>query len=243
MFNKLIHQAPRTSMSVGAVLLAAVPVTKSKETAAAAAEPDLSHYHCKRSELPLYAPLHSRNKPVNVSHAHMHPKQSPLRDSIESAVRVVRTEIQSGYEIVEKQKDSVVDLVSTAKAHTQSTIDYLNQPHNILPRTGAIAIGGLAGFIFAARGGFIKKIFYTSTGAGVVASLCYPQQASVAARDALYEARKGYAIAYNFVKGVKPGEEVPIEPINKFPTTAEDVKHMFWDLYDETMETLFPKKK
>lgn len=98
-----------------------------------------------------------------------------------------------------------------------------------MPRTGAIAIGGLSGFIFAARGGFIKKVLYTTVGAGAVASLCYPRQAEQFAKEALFEARKGYAIAYNFVKGVKPGDEVPVEPITKFPTSLEDIKFLVID--------------
>lgn len=171
------------------------------------------------------------------------PKDSELRLTIEGGVRAVRTEIQSGYKVLEKQTDTVNEYIHTAKEHTQSTIDYLNQPHNLMPRTGAIAIGGLSGFIFAARGGFIKKVLYTTIGAGAVASLCYPRQAEQFAKEALFEARKGYAIAYNFVKGVKPGEEVPVEPISKFPTTLEDVKFMVFDLYDEAKDALFPKKK
>lgn len=112
-----------------------------------------------------------------------------------------------------------------------------------MPRTGAIAIGGLSGFIFAARGGFIKKVLYTTIGAGAVASLCYPRQAEQFAQEALFEARKGYAIAYNFAKGVKPGDEVPVEPLTKFPTTLEDIKFLVYDLYDEAKEAFFPDKK
>jgi len=203
-----------------------------------------SHYKRKRSELPLYSPLHSRAKPVELSFKHEHKtSQSKIRSNVEDAVRVVRQQVQSGLHIVDKQKESVLDLIATAKSHSLSAVDYLNQPHNALPRTGAIAIGGIAGFVFAARGGFIKKVLYTTIGAGGIASLCYPEKASVIARDSLYEARKGYAIAYNFVKGVKPGDEIPVEPINKFPTSLEDLKFMLWDLYDETVETLFPKNK
>lgn len=112
-----------------------------------------------------------------------------------------------------------------------------------MPRTGAIAIGGLSGFIFAARGGFIKKVLYTTIGAGAVASLCYPRQAEQVAKDALFEARKGYTIAYNFVKGVKPGDEVSVEPIMNFPTSVDDIKYLVNDLYEEAKEALFPEKK
>lgn len=155
----------------------------------------------------------------------------------------MRSEIQAGYDVLAKQKQTFDDYIDQAKEQTKSTIDYLNQPHNLMPRTGAIAIGGLSGFIFAARGGFIKKVLYTTIGAGAVASLCYPKQAEQFAQEALLEARKGYAIAYNFVKGVKPGDEVPVEPITRFPTTLEDIKFLAYDLYDEAKEALFPEKK
>lgn len=181
----------------------------------------------------FYRPLKKSHKAVS----------SPIRDSIESGVQIVRTEIQTGYHFLAKQKETLVEYVHQAKEQTQSTIDYLNQPHNLMPRTGAIAIGGLSGFIFAARGGSIKKLLYTTIGAGAVASLCYPRQAEEFAKEALFETRKGYAIAYNFVKGVKPGDEVPIEPITKFPTSLEDIKFLVIDLYDEAKEALFPEKK
>ncbi|XP_073829440.1 MICOS complex subunit MIC27-like [Musca autumnalis] len=219
--------------------LTVVPTIFAAVAVQQAAEPkqdDKTHYQCKPSELPLYAPLHSFDAPKRSPHP---PKESELRSAIESGVRAVRTEIQAGYKVLEKQTDSVNDYIHTAKEHTQSTIDYLNQPHNVMPRTGAIAMGGLSGFIFAARGGFFKKVIYTTVGAGAIASLCYPRQAEQFAKDALFEARKGYAIAYNFVKGVKPGEEVLVEPI---PTTLEDVKFIVIDLYDEAKEALFPKK-
>uniref|UniRef100_A0A1A9W3V0 MICOS complex subunit n=1 Tax=Glossina brevipalpis TaxID=37001 RepID=A0A1A9W3V0_9MUSC len=201
---------------------------------------DLSHFQCRPSDLPLYAPLHSYNKPKRMPHLE---KSSAARETLENAVQVVRSELQAGLHMANQQKANLDEYLHIAKQRTQSTVDYLNEPQNILPRTGAIAIGGLAGFIFGARGGFIKKFLYTTIGAGAVASLCYPRQAEQFTQDALYQARKVYAIAYNFVKGVKPGEEVPIEPINKFPTSLEDVKYLVYDLYDEAKDAVFPKKK
>ncbi|XP_037947794.1 MICOS complex subunit MIC27 [Teleopsis dalmanni] len=221
-----------------ALTLAAVGVTKAAETPSAVKEAnDVSHLKRRPSELPLYAPLHSSNNSKTDEE-----QQSNARRALESGVRVVRTEIQSGYNVVADQMKVFDHYYETAKAHSMSAIDYLNQPHNSLPRSGAIAIGGLAGFIFAARGGFIRKVLYTTTGAGVIASICYPRQAEVAARESLYEARKVYAIAYNFVKGVKPGDEISVDPVNKFPTSLEEVKFLFWDLYDEVKEVVWKKK-
>lgn len=47
-----------------------------------------------------------------------------------------------------------------------ATVDYITDEENVLPRAGAITIGGLAGLIIGARkkGGFFKKVLYTSTG-------------------------------------------------------------------------------
>lgn len=47
-----------------------------------------------------------------------------------------------------------------------ATMDYITDEENILPRAGAITIGGLAGLIIGARkkGGLVKRVLYTSTG-------------------------------------------------------------------------------
>lgn len=171
------------------------------------------------------------------------PTISPLQNTLEDGVRYVRQEVGKGVKVLGEQTAIVSDYYNTAKDHTQRSIDFLNEPQNSMHRSGAIVMGGLAGFIFAARGGFFKKVLYTTIGAGTVASLCYPRQAEENVRIVLYEGRKIFAVAYNFIKGVKPGEEVSIEPIQKFPTTLRDLKFMAIDLIDEAKETIFPKKK
>ncbi|EDW84210.1 uncharacterized protein Dwil_GK14013 [Drosophila willistoni] len=193
---------------------------------------------CRPSDLPIYGSLRE-SSPKSERRTL---RDSALHQNLEGGVRYVRQELQTGYKAVADQASVVGDYVDTAKAHTQRTIDILNEPQNSLHRSGAIVVGGLAGFIFAARGGFIKKVVYTGIGAGAVASLCYPRQAEENARVVLYEGRKIFAVAYNFIKGVKPGEEVPMETINKFPTSVEDLKYLALDLVDEAKAVLFPKK-
>ncbi|XP_053967662.1 MICOS complex subunit MIC27 [Anastrepha ludens] len=233
MLRKVLIVTPAT-----AVLFAAVPVKQKEPKAVEKVE--VNNFKCKPSDLPLYQSLHELYSPKS----ELHPaKDSAMRQTIEGGVRVVRTEVQAGLSALAEQKANFDNYIDTAKAHTQSTIDYLNEPQNVLPRSGAIAVGGLSGFIFAARGGFIKKVLYTTIGAGAVASLCYPRQTEVFARDALVHARKGFAIAYNFVKGVKPGDEVEPETVSKFPTSFEDLKYLVLDLYDEGKEAIFGKKK
>ncbi|XP_020818450.1 MICOS complex subunit MIC27 [Drosophila serrata] len=194
---------------------------------------------CRPSELPIYGTLR-KQEPKLERHA---PADSALHRNLEGGVRYVRESVQDSYKSVADQAGIVGHYVETAKAHAQHTIDMLNEPQNSMHRSGAIVVGGLAGFIFGARGGFIKKVLYTGIGAGAVASLCYPRQAEENCKVVLYEGRKIFAVAYNFVKGVKPGEEVPIEPIQKFPTSLEDLKYLAGDLVDEAKEMIFPKKK
>lgn len=170
-------------------------------------------------------------------------EDNALYGNLEKGVRQVRQELKRVGNELSDRTSIVSEYYQTAKAHTQRSIDFLNEPQNSMHRSGAIVIGGLAGLIFAARGGVVKKVAYTTIGAGTVASLCYPRQAEENARIVLYEGRKIFAVAYNFVKGVKPGDEQTVEPFKNFPTTAQDLKHIALDLYDEAVETLFPKKK
>lgn len=186
----------------------------------------------------IYIYIYCRQKP--------HPKvekDNALYESLESGVRQVRLEVKRGYNELADRTTIAADYYQTAKAHAQQSIDFLKEPQNSMHRSGAIVMGGLAGLIFAARGGVIKKIIYTTIGAGTVASLCYPHQAEINARIVLHEGRKIIAVAYNFVKGVKPGDEASEEPFKNFPTSAQDLKYIALDLFDEAKETLFPKKK
>lgn len=154
----------------------------------------------------------------------------------------MRSEVQAGWHFITQRTDYISDQYQNAKSRVLWTIDYLNEPQNLLPRTGAISAGGLAGFICAARGGLIKKFLFTTIGAGAMASMCYPHQAEQLSEDLLQQARRGYNISYNFVKGVKPGEEVNAETISKFPRSLEDIKFLVYDLYDEAKEAIFPPK-
>ncbi len=66
----------------------------------------------------------------------------------------------------------------------------MKEEENVLPRSGAIALGGLTGLVFGIRGGFFKRLIYTTVGAGGMASLCYPKEAEEYFNEALVEVRK-----------------------------------------------------
>lgn len=113
-----------------------------------------------------------------------------------------------------------------------------------MPRVGAIAIGGLAGMIFAVRGGFIKKVLYTGVGAGGIASLCYPKETSHYGQIVLQEAKKTFAIGYNFAMGIKPEDNDKKLPdaVSKFPTSFKDLTNLGSDMINSAKEAIFPSK-
>lgn len=143
--------------------------------------------------------------------------------AIEEGFRAVRESIQSVTGSISDQKGQLSAYYEHAKDQTKCEFcikffkqfsktnfsnisvvrDYLNEEDNTLPRAGAIAVGGLAGLIFGLRGGFFKKLIYTSIGAGGVASICYPKEAKIYSEKALVEGKKYATIGYNFVYGGK----------------------------------------
>ena len=73
----------------------------------------------------------------------------------------------------------------------------------MLPRIGAVGVGGLSGLILGLRGGKFKRLVYSSTGALIVASICYPKQAQEGTTIAKYYVNVGYNFLYGgkaFVK-------------------------------------------
>lgn len=85
--------------------------------------------------------------------------------------------------------------------------DYLNEPANGPHRAGAIALGALSGYIIGLRGGFFRRLLYTSVGGGGIASICYPKEAEQYFQQALVESKTYATILFNFAYGVKPGDE------------------------------------
>ena len=76
-------------------------------------------------------------------------------------------------------------------------MDYLREESNVMPRVGAIAIGGLAGLVLGLRGRTFKRVVYSSTGALATAAICYPKKAEEG-----FETAKHYInVGYNFVYG------------------------------------------
>lgn len=167
-----------------------------------------------------------------------------VAEVIEDGFRTVRVSLQSVTDAVSSQRNQLGSYVDTAKDHSQFIFDYLNEEDNTMPRVGAIAVGGLAGLIFGLRGGFFKRLIYTSVGAGGVASICYPKEAKQYAEIALTESKKYANVGYNFVYGVKPGDPNQKElPLPNIPTSVEGLKNSLSELGKAAYDVVFPTKK
>ncbi|XP_050083968.1 MICOS complex subunit MIC27 [Anopheles aquasalis] len=195
---------------------------------------------CKPSELPLYRPLNQKIA-CECHQRKTDGKSTGPVGAIEDGFRVVRLQVQDASKLVTDQKKQIVNLYEDGKKQTKFIHDYLNQEDNTMPRVGAIAIGGLAGLIFGLRGGFFKRLIYTSIGAGGVASVCYPQEAEMYAQHGLVEAKKFATIGYNFVYGVKPGDKQLELPT--IPSNLGELKDSVSGLAKSAYDAVFPEKK
>lgn len=66
-----------------------------------------------------------------------------------------------------------------------------------MPRIGAVGIGGLSGLILGLRGGMLKRLLYTTTGASIMGCICFPKET----KQALNTVEHYGNISYNFVYG------------------------------------------
>jgi hypothetical protein len=122
------------------------------------------------------------------------------KSQVEELVKQARLGSMAAIVAVRDSKEKAVDMYEVGKAHTQTALAYLTDEANILPRAAVITAGGLTGLLIGARGGFFKKLTYTSIGMISMASLCYPRQAVVVSQD-LYKIGKYYTIlAYANIK-------------------------------------------
>lgn len=76
------------------------------------------------------------------------------------------------------------------------SLDYLREETNVMPRVGAVALGGLTGLILGLRGGKFKKFLYSYTGVVVAGAICYPNKAQEATTLAKYYINIGYNFFY-----------------------------------------------
>ncbi|XP_066455904.1 MICOS complex subunit MIC26 [Eleutherodactylus coqui] len=127
----------------------------------------------KVEELSLYS------SPVPVAR-YVEDKKTELEEGI-SWLRTSTAPYTKWYQnVYEKVKPKV----ETAVEHSKVTYEILRDaPPGFYPRLGLIGFAGIVG-LFLARGSRIKKIIYPLGFMGIGASLYYPQQAAMIAKDA-----------------------------------------------------------
>ncbi|XP_044266640.1 uncharacterized protein LOC123012652 isoform X1 [Tribolium madens] len=181
---------------------------------------------CRPSDLPIYVP-----DPPPV------PKDAEptVPSYLENGFATVREQVTNVYKEVKAYQRVGMDYLEQSKDNAEWLLKYLRQEDNTTPKAGAIAIGGLTGFIFGLRGRFFKRTLYTATGALGMAAVCYPKEASEYSQIAIAEARKYAVIAYNFAYGVKkddPPLELPTLP--KLPSSLTEA----WDTVTKSASSL-----
>nr|XP_022918875.1 MICOS complex subunit MIC27 [Onthophagus taurus] len=177
---------------------------------------------CKPSELPIYT-----------SEPPPEPKRI-MRDpptKVEQEIGNVRRQIVSLSSQLTAIQDYAVDAVEEAWCECEGVIEYLQQEDNTTPRYGAIAVGGLAGFILGLRGGKFRKLLFTTIGALGMAAVCYPTEAAEYSEQIKEEAIQYFRIAYNFYHGVKkddPPLELPSLPsLPSIPKNFSEFMNLF----------------
>ncbi|XP_014223482.1 MICOS complex subunit MIC27 [Trichogramma pretiosum] len=201
-------------------LCAAVPVFKPGQT------PDKVQNEQKTlvrpSELPIY-----KFEPIDTPKA----VQCQTKPNIlEENFGVVRKSVQEFLHQFSSYTSVVSNTIETGKAHSQMTLEMLREETNVLPRIGAVGVGGLSGLILGLRGGKFKKLVYSTTGALIVASICYPKQA----QEGMILAKYYMNVGYNFFYGVKPGDanqmEISWPQLPKVPTNLSEVTEVAGDV-------------
>ncbi|XP_043257704.1 MICOS complex subunit MIC27 isoform X2 [Colletes gigas] len=207
-------------------LCAAVPVMKpvnpQKEQTTPCSNETQPKKLIKPSDLPIYSVDDGQSKQM--------PCIEEQPSIVEENIRKARQSVQ-GLKVV---YDDVSHNVSLAVENFNFVIDYLQDKSNFLPRVGAVGIGGLSGLVLGLRGGFFKRLLYTSVGAGFVGSICFPQET----KETFNTVEHYGNIGYNFICGVKPGDNKTEISLNDFPLLKTIVESDFYQKVSQLFEKI-----
>ncbi|XP_011633585.1 MICOS complex subunit MIC27 isoform X1 [Pogonomyrmex barbatus] len=197
--------------------LCAIPVVKSAKSG-----DKMSSYNneagvkklIRPSELPIYSFEDDYCKQISCTEC------SP--SALEQNISKIRKSIQAVISEYQHYTGVVSDNINIGFEHSRSLLDYLREESNVMPRMGAIAIGGMAGLVLGLRGRKFKRILYSSAGALTIAAICYPKKAEEG-----FDLTKHYVnVGYNFIYGVKPGDnrqlQITIPEMPKMPTSFSE---------------------
>jgi len=155
--------------------------------------------------LPSDLPFYSKEEKVEYAIAPQEPT------ALEDGVRMAREAISE----VGKQAGLLVDqvnhVVETGKAHTQGALFQLREEDNLPARVGLIAGTGTAGLMLGLlRGRLIKRVLYTGIGAGLGASVAYPEEANEAMLTVEKEGKKAVEMAQALANGGKKLSDISL---------------------------------
>lgn len=157
------------------------------------------------SDLPIYEAPHADYAEYIQSKKNSE-KNSYLRSALQQPVRAARECAQVAYAQTESVTNAVQDNYHQFQDKTDWIVKYLREEENKDIRYGAVAMGGLTGFIFGLRGGFIRRVLYASVSTTAMGFVCFPDETKELVKSNGALAKQYINIAYNFLYGVKPGD-------------------------------------
>ncbi|CAJ0579783.1 unnamed protein product, partial [Mesorhabditis spiculigera] len=92
------------------------------------------------------------------------------------------------------ERFSVIDRVATGAKKTACKVQhYVEDEWSVLPKAGAITLGGMAGFVLGMRRGGFGRVFGSATGLSTMAAFCYPHETVDLIRAGLASMRAEWA--------------------------------------------------
>ncbi|CAG9576201.1 unnamed protein product [Danaus chrysippus] len=189
----------------GSGLVAFLPTVNAATPVQESQEQDKAPPPMKPSDLLIYDAPHAEYMEQLAAKAKSE-QTGYLRSALLVPVQAVREQLETAWQHTESLKNTVKDNVSEWQDRSEWIKQYLREEENKEMRYGAVAMGGLTGFILGLRGGFIKRIFYAGLGTSVMGYVCFPEETKQIYKDNGAVAKQYINIAYNFLYGVKPGD-------------------------------------
>ncbi|KAH9634432.1 hypothetical protein HF086_008266 [Spodoptera exigua] len=194
----------------------------------------------KPSELPIYEAPHAdyaekvKSKSDN--------EVGYVRSMLLAPVRVMREQVQIAVDHTDRAKHTIQDQYSELQDKTGWIFKYLREEENKQVRYGAVAMGGLTGFIFGLRGGIIRRVFYAGATTTAMGYVCFPEETKDIMKNNSVLAKQYVNIAYNFLYGVKPGDpqlEVNFPELS-FPKDFSEFVDMTVSLASSVKQAVMP---
>ncbi|KAL0849787.1 hypothetical protein ABMA28_011734 [Loxostege sticticalis] len=190
---------------VGSGLLALVPAVKAASPVQDAPSGPAKPPPMRPSDLPIYEAPHADYGEYVESTSKEH-KTGYIKSALLTPVKAVREQVQTVWVQTDAIKNTVADNYHEVRDRSDWIVQYLREEENKEVRYGAVAMGGLTGFIFGLRGGIIRRLFYTGLGTTGMGLVCFPEQTKELMKSNGALAKQYINIAYNFLYGVKPGD-------------------------------------